>query len=1023
MKKTLLMAIVMLVSIVASAQEQQLTRDQILNMTFEELSDLPFDQLMAAAETLGVSSVDELFAMIMNKNVSSASKKEESAFASPLSSTVITREELRSYGVSTIEEALRFVPGVIVSEKYNGVNDVQIRGLNNIPDNHWYLYTENANTILMVDGRPVQNQGMGSLNIEMLPVSIEDIAQIEVVRGAVSAMYGIGAVTGVINIVTEKPSVDSKLVSGQFKMGNYNTMNGEVAFRKAVNNKLAVGFSVNMNRRDRTTNKIYLFPQDSTSSTDLYLQSVGAEYYTKPDGSPFSGSELQDMIDKGYLTSVGNGGEYTKVELKRIRNVSKDAAKSSLYSNFSQLQGVLSMLMAAAPQLGVKLDASMSNEEIAATVVQLYPMLQQSGALEGTAFANLNETQLKTYAGYCGPAIKSDLNEMSKVYQFKSLDGQVSLDDAFEDPSLAREGEGVNAYLSYTPNNDVRLDFSTGFMHSKTANTPISDWAYALTYREFDNYYANMNASVYGANVSASYTGGPQNFIVGNPSFSVKYNNINVRGEYSFDFNGLTATPSINYNYVHYIDNEDKMPEGFLSSGFFNTEAEMKLFGAGLRLDYKLGNLRLIGNAQFDKTDLPNKWNPAWQFAANYMINDNNFVRAVYGNANRAPVFANTCSNYTWNRVGMGAPDYVQLKGNPDANLVKVQNIELGYRWKPSPKLLVDAEMYGSWSKDYGRLSAHRSALTIDSTYLRYILNTVMDGLVDYSDPSQVIAALNNFDRKLTLNYQNLPYKVQQVGASINVDWIVTKKLIAKANLNWQRTTIKDYYEYHQGEHVVSQFTKTTEKAMKLTGLMDEFRGFGENKVLQDMFIDQAFVYTPTFEELTYFEGLSGDQQNELLGKLKATTVTQQGFEYDGHVYDASSAAGYYVSYKYSIVRDRETGDYFFGSSNFTEPKKKTVEHKSTPSFYGVVGLIYRPTEKLNVSAFANFMSARTIAVTCGSVKVDPKFILNLKAGYKVSPDFELFGTVNNLFANGKRDFAYTDPQKAMYSVGVNFAF
>lgn len=1018
----MMMAIAMLICVVTSAQEQQLTRDQILNMSFEELSDLPFDKLMSAAETLGVSSVDELFAMIMNKNLSSASKKEESAFTSPLSSTVITRDELRSYGVSTIEEALRFVPGVIVSEKYNGVNDVQIRGLNNIPDNHWYLYTENANTILMVDGRPIQNQGMGALNIEMLPVSIEDIAQIEVVRGAVSAMYGIGAVTGVINIVTEKPSVDSKMVSGQFKMGNYNTMNGEVAYRKAINNKLAVGFSVNMNRRDRTTSKIYMFPQDSTSSTDLYLQSVGAEYFTNPDGVSFSETELQDMINKGYLTSVGKGGEFTKVELKRIRNASKDAAKNSLYTNFSQLQGVMSLLMAAAPQLGVELNANMSNDDIAATVIQVYPLLQQSGILADTDFADLNDVELKTYAGYCGPAIKSNLTEMSKIYQFKSLDGQVSLDEAFADPSIAREGEGVNAYLSFTPNNDVRFDFSTGFMHNKTANTPISDWAYALTYREFNNYYANMNANVYGANVAVSYTGGPQSFIAGNPSFSVHYNNISVRGDYSFNFKGLVATPSVNYNYVRYVDDKDKMPNDYLSSGFFNSEAQMKLFGAGMRLDYKLGRLRLIGNAQFDKTDAPNKWNPAWQLAANYMINDNNFARVVYGNANRAPVFVNTCSNYTWNREGMGAPNNVELKGNPDANLVKVRNIELGYRWKPSPKLLVDAEMYGSWSKDYGRLSASRSMLAIDSVYLRYIIGAVMDGTVDYSDPSQVLAALGNFDRNLVLDYQNLPFKVQQLGASVNVDWIITPKLIAKANVNWQRTTINNYYEYHQGEHVVNQFTKTTEKAMKLTGLMDELSEL-DSKEYQKQYVNQSFVYTPTYEELSYFDGLSDEQQADLLSQLKIASRTQQSVSYDGRSYDAAKVAGYYVSYKYSIARDSESGNYFFGSSNFTEPEKKTVEHKSTPSFYGVVGLICHPTDKLNISAFANFMSARTIAVSCGSVEVDPKFTLNLKAGYKVSPDFELFGTANNLFANGKRDFAYTDPQKAMYSVGVNFAF
>ena len=116
--------------------QQKLTREQILAMTTDELSELPLEDLMSAVETLGVASVDELFALIMNKNVSSASKEEESTFTSQLATTVITREEMRSYGCTSLEEAFRLIPGVIISQKANGVYDIHLRGLNNVPDNH-----------------------------------------------------------------------------------------------------------------------------------------------------------------------------------------------------------------------------------------------------------------------------------------------------------------------------------------------------------------------------------------------------------------------------------------------------------------------------------------------------------------------------------------------------------------------------------------------------------------------------------------------------------------------------------------------------------------------------------------------------------------------------------------------------------------------------------------------------------------------------------------------------------------------
>lgn len=1014
MRKILFTTLALFLVMSVSAQEpQQLTRDQILNMSFEELSDLPFDQLMAAAETLGVSSVDELFAMIMNKSVSSASKKEESAFTSPLSSTVITRDELRSYGVSTIEEALRFIPGVIVSEKFNGIYDVQLRGLNNIPDNHWCLYTENSNTILMIDGRPLQNQGMGSTNMDMIPVSIEDIAQIEVVRGAVSALYGMGAVTGVINIVTEKPSVDSKIVSGQFKMGNYNTMNGEVAIRKAINNKLSVGLTVNMQRRDRVTNKIYLYPQDEYSGNDIYVQKEGAAYNTLANNIPFTQDSLQSMVDAGYLTSAKDGGAYTKVQIKNMRVAYNDASMSSMYELLSKIKQIAAVF----PD---KINTSMSNDDITKNARELLPLLKQQGLIS----QDISDEELYSYASFCGPAIKNDISELANSYQFKDLYGQVDIDDAFEDPSRSRESEGFNAYLSYVPSNNIRFDLSSGYHHAYDANTAISDWPLALTYRRFDNYYVNLNSNIYGANIAVSYTGGPQDFIVGFPSFSVKYDNVNVSAEYTHSWKGLDITPALSYQHLLYTDvkNNDKT---YLSSGFLNSSsATMTVFGAGLRLDYKLGNLRLIGCGHVDKTDAPDKWNPSWQFAANYQINTNNFVRLVYGKSNRAPVFANTKSNFKWVRESMSDPDIIQLLGTPESDLASIHGIELGYRWKPTQQLLVDAEFYSSWSKDYGRLAAAQSMLAIDSTNLISTLGEVMSGNIDYSNPVEIITTLGQFNRKLNLRYQQLDYKVKQVGASINVDWIISKKLIAKINANWQKTIIDNYFVYHQSKHIKEQFTATTKSAMNLTGLMDDFNSIKEE--FRQPFIEKAFVYTPTFEELSYFNSLTPDHKERLLGGLMMAAMGDLSYtdKEDGHEYQASQVAGYYVSYKYSICRDYTSGDYFFGSANAPEQIiENNHKHKDTPSFYGVVGLIYKPTDKINISAFGNFMSARTMSISCGTVDLDAKFTLNVKAGYKLSQGCELFGTANNLFANGKRDFAYTDPQKAMYSIGVNFAF
>ena len=151
--------------------------------------ELPFEDLLKLAEIVGVS-LDELYEMILNKDLVSASKKVESSFESPLSSSVVSNDEMRAAGVRTIEEALRLVPGFIVREKTNGNFDAHIRGNDNLPSRHMFLYSENSITLVMIDNRPVYNYVHGGTFWETLPVSIEDVDRIEVVRGPSSALYG-----------------------------------------------------------------------------------------------------------------------------------------------------------------------------------------------------------------------------------------------------------------------------------------------------------------------------------------------------------------------------------------------------------------------------------------------------------------------------------------------------------------------------------------------------------------------------------------------------------------------------------------------------------------------------------------------------------------------------------------------------------------------------------------------------------------------------------------------------------------
>ena len=82
-----------------------------------------------SAEDVARMSFDEL----LGQTIYSASKTEQSVFEAPLSATVLTRDEILRAGSTSIPEALRLVPGIIVREQTNGNYDVHVRGFDYLP--------------------------------------------------------------------------------------------------------------------------------------------------------------------------------------------------------------------------------------------------------------------------------------------------------------------------------------------------------------------------------------------------------------------------------------------------------------------------------------------------------------------------------------------------------------------------------------------------------------------------------------------------------------------------------------------------------------------------------------------------------------------------------------------------------------------------------------------------------------------------------------------------------------------------
>ena len=135
-----------------------------------------------------------------NVEVTSVNKEPESVWNTPAAISVLTNEDIRRSGVTTILDALRLVPGVDISRNDAIGYSVGIRGFETV---------FSKGLLIMIDGRSLYNTLFGGVYQDLPDYPLEDIDRIEVIRGPGATVWGANAVNGVINIIT-KSSKDTQ---------------------------------------------------------------------------------------------------------------------------------------------------------------------------------------------------------------------------------------------------------------------------------------------------------------------------------------------------------------------------------------------------------------------------------------------------------------------------------------------------------------------------------------------------------------------------------------------------------------------------------------------------------------------------------------------------------------------------------------------------------------------------------------------------------------------------------------------
>ena len=172
--------------------------------------------------------------LYLSVTATTPSRLEEPVESSPGSVTVLTAPEIEAQRPITAPEVLRDLPGVSLQEDgtMGESATLTLRG------------AEPTQTLILMDGTRLNSPFRGGFDLG--DFMMDQIDQVEVVRGAQSALYGSDAMGGVVNLITRKPTLPQES-SLTFEAGNFQT------FRESVNlggKRAAWDYSLTVSRTD-----------------------------------------------------------------------------------------------------------------------------------------------------------------------------------------------------------------------------------------------------------------------------------------------------------------------------------------------------------------------------------------------------------------------------------------------------------------------------------------------------------------------------------------------------------------------------------------------------------------------------------------------------------------------------------------------------------------------------------------------------------------------------------------------------
>ena len=205
---------------------------------------------------------------------------------SPAAVTIIGRKKIEASGIRSIAELFRLVPGMFVVYSNGLLPQVKYHGLDTAGNSN------SRHLQVLIDGRSIYQSGFSRVLWTDIPLLIEDIERIEVVRSPSTVSHGTNAFMGVINIITRNPADTTQLLTlstgsqQQREMGfRHSDTYGQLNYRLSMKYAEDAGFDTSQKRDGQDLHLLNIRGEYSASPSDQLDLDLGYKSGDKEDST------------------------------------------------------------------------------------------------------------------------------------------------------------------------------------------------------------------------------------------------------------------------------------------------------------------------------------------------------------------------------------------------------------------------------------------------------------------------------------------------------------------------------------------------------------------------------------------------------------------------------------------------------------------------------------------------------------------------------------------------------------------